>query len=149
VSRKSEAFEGTPENVFSSQACDALIALCVSRSGVQGFTASELARQVRLLSNQTESEYGPRRAAYDLKKLRAKMIVRRIAQTRRYESTASGPRAMVALVVLRNKAIKPLLAAAQRLRKSRGSQNPRAIDRHYQTVRTAMQGVFDELGLAA
>jgi hypothetical protein len=31
---------------------------------------------------------------------------------------------MVALVVLRNKAIKPLLAAAQRRRKSRGAQNP-------------------------
>jgi hypothetical protein len=39
---------------------EALIALCVSASP-QGFTASELARQVRLLSNQAESEYGPRR----------------------------------------------------------------------------------------
>jgi len=78
-----------------------------------------------------------------------KEIVRRIAQTRRYESTASGLRAMVALVVLRNKAIKPLLAAAQRRRKSRGAQNPRPIDKHYETIRTAMQGVFDELGLAA
>jgi hypothetical protein len=46
----------------------------------------------------------PRRAAYDLKKLRAKNIVRRIAQAHRYESTASGLRATVALVVLRNKA---------------------------------------------
>ena len=54
-----------------------------------------------------------------------------------------------ALVVLRNKAIKPLLAAAQRRRKSRGAQNPRPIDKHYETIRTAMQGVFDELGLAA
>ncbi len=45
--------------------------------------------------------------AADLKKLRAKNIVQRIGQTRRYESTASGLRAMVALVVLRNKAIKP------------------------------------------
>jgi hypothetical protein len=36
---------------------------------------------------------------------------------------------MVALVVLRNKAIKPLLAAAQGRRKSRGAQNPRPIDR--------------------
>ena len=54
----------------------------------------------------------------------------------------------VALVVLRNKAIKPLLAAAQRLRKSRGPQNPRAIDKHYETIRAAMQGVFAELGLA-
>src|SRR6266446_6434352 len=85
----------------------------------------------------------------DLKKLRAKMIVRRITQTRTYESTASGLRAMVALVVLRNKAIKPLLAAAQRRRKSRGAQNPRPIDRHYETIRMAMQRVFDELGLAA
>jgi hypothetical protein len=65
------------------------------------------------------------------------------------ESTSSGLKAMVALVVLRNKAIKPLLAAAQRRRKSRGAQNPRPIDKHYETIRTAMQGVFDELGLAA
>jgi hypothetical protein len=56
---------------------------------------------------------------------------------------------MVALVVLRNKAIKPLSAAAQRRRKSRGAQNPRPIDKHYETIRTAMQGVFDELRLAA
>jgi DNA-binding transcriptional ArsR family regulator len=128
---------------------EALIALCVSPSESQGFTASELARQVRLLSNQSESQYGPRRAAYDLKKLRAKNIVQRIGQTRRYQSTPSGLRAMVALVVLRNKAIKPLLAAAHRRRKSRGAQNPRPIDKHYETIRTAMQGVFDELGLAA
>jgi hypothetical protein len=127
---------------------EALIALSVSPSPL-GFTASELARQVRLLSNQAESDYGPRRAAYDLKKLRAKNIVQRIMQTRRYQSTASGLRAMVSLVVLRNKAIKPLLAAAQRRRKSRGAQNPRPIDKHYETIRTAMQGVFDELGLAA
>src|SRR6516164_8666484 len=106
---------------------EALIALCVSPSA-QGFTASELARQVRLLSNQAESEYGPRRAAYDLKKLRAKDIVQRIGQTRRYQSSASGLRAMVALVVLRNKVIKPLLAAAHRGRKSRGAQKPRPID---------------------
>jgi len=64
---------------------EALIALCVSPSA-QGFTASELARQVRLLGNQAQSDYGPRRAAYDLKKLRAKNIVHRIGQTRRYES---------------------------------------------------------------
>lgn len=48
-----------------------------------GFTASELASQVRTLSKQSESEYGPRRAAYDLKKLRGKKILQRIGQTRR------------------------------------------------------------------
>src|SRR6266566_934429 len=58
-------------------------------------------------------------------------------------------KAMVALVVLRNKAIKPLLAAAQDLRPSRGAQNPRSLDRNYEIIRTAMQVVFQELGLAA
>jgi hypothetical protein len=89
---------------------ETLVALGVSPSA-QGFTASELARQVRLLSNQSESDYGARRAAYDLKKLRAKQILRRVAQTRRYESTARGLRGMVALLVLRDKAIKPLLVS--------------------------------------
>jgi hypothetical protein len=56
---------------------------------------------------------------------------------------------MVALVVLRNKAIKPLLAAAQRRRKITGRTNPRPVDKHYETFRMATQGVFDEPGLAA
>ena len=56
---------------------------------------------------------------------------------------------MVVLVVLRNKAIKPLLAAAQGLYPSRGAQNPRPLDRNYETIRMAMQSVFQELGLAA
>ena len=114
-----------------------------------GFTASELAGQVRALSKQNESEYGARRAAYDLKKLRGKKIVRRLGQTRRYESIPKGLKAMAALVVLRNKAIKPLLAAAQDVRPSRGTQNPSALDTHYNTIRMAMRGVFKELGLAA
>ena len=125
---------------------EAVIALS---SSPHGFTASELARQVRVLSQQRESAYGARRAAYDLKKLRGKKIVRRIDQTRRYESMPKGLRAIIALVVLRNKAIQPLLAAAQDLRPSRGAQNPRALDTHYDTIRTAMRGVFQELGLAA
>jgi hypothetical protein len=54
---------------------------------------------------------------------------------------------MAALVVLRDQAIKPLLAAAQELRPSHGAQNPTPIDTHYDTIRTAMRGVFQELGL--
>src|SRR5215469_17032307 len=40
-----------------------------------GFTASELANQVRALGKQWASEYSARHAAYDLKKLRGKNIV--------------------------------------------------------------------------
>ena len=125
---------------------EAVIALSTSPDG---FTASALAARVRALSKQPEAEYGPRRASYDLKKLRGKEIVRRIGRTRRYEPMTAGLKAMTALVVLRNKAIKPLLAAAQELRPTHGAQNPRALDTHYDAIRVAMQGVFHELGLAA
>jgi hypothetical protein len=50
-----------------------------------GFTASELAQQVRTVSRQSESQYGARRAAYDLKKFRGKQIVCRIEKRLRYE----------------------------------------------------------------
>jgi hypothetical protein len=88
------------------QVVEALIALSPSPNG---FTASDVAARVRALSKQSPCQYGPRHAAYDLKKLRGKQIVRRIGHIRRYESLPTGLRATTALLVLRNKAIKPLL----------------------------------------
>ena len=80
---------------------EALIALSPSANG---FTASDVAARVCASHKQTPSHYGPRQAAYDLKKLRGKQIVRRIGHTRRYEPLPAGLRAMTALVV---SAIKP------------------------------------------
>jgi hypothetical protein len=121
---------------------EAVIALSPSPNG---FTASDIATRVR----HRYAPYGPRHAAYDLKKLRGKHIVCRIGHTRRYEPLASGLRAITALVVLRNKAIKPLLAAARPLHPTRGGRNPKPIDAHYHALQLAMQGVFHELGIAA
>ena len=70
-----------------------------------GFTASDVATRVRAIDNEHQTQYSPRQAAYDLKKLRGKHIVSRIGHTRRYEALPSGLRAMTALIVLRNKAI--------------------------------------------
>ena len=86
----------------SRRVAEAVIALSASPGG---FTASALAAQVRALGNQGPSAYGPRQAAYDLKKLRGKQLVRRVGSTRRYEPLPSGLRAIVALLVLRTKAI--------------------------------------------
>ena len=76
-------------------------------------------------------------------------MVERIGKTRYYRSTPAGLRAIAALEVLREKAIRPLPAAVQEIRPSRGSQNPTALDRHYETVRVGMAGVLRELGVAA
>src|SRR5215469_11493272 len=107
---------------------------------------SDVAAGVRLRTKHS-LHYGPRQAAYDLKKLRGKQIVQRIGRTRHYQTSSIGLRAMTALVVLRNKAIKPLLAAAQPIRATRGAHNAKPFDAHYRTIRIAMNGVFHELGL--
>jgi len=73
---------------------EAVIALSASP---HEFTASELARQVRVLSQPRESEYGARRAAYDLNKLRGQEDRPAIDQTRRYEPMPKGLRAIIAL----------------------------------------------------
>jgi hypothetical protein len=125
---------------------EAVIALSAASDG---FTASDLAARVRALGQQTLAQYGPTRAAYDLKKFRGQQIVQRIGATRRYEAGPAGLKAITALVVLRDKAIKPLLAAAQELRPRRGAHNPTPLDAHYDALRTAMRGVFHELGIAA
>jgi hypothetical protein len=124
----------------------AVLALAASPDG---FTASQLAERVRMQSRDKGFQYGPRRAAYDLKKLRGKQIVSRIGKTPRYKVITAGLRAMTALVILREKTIKPLLAAAKDHRRSRRPRNPAPIDAYYYTIRAAMCGLFHELGIAA
>ena len=114
-----------------------------------GFTASDLARHVNALSGATESEYGPRRAAYDIKKLRAKEMVRKIGKSRRYEPVPEGLRALTALLVLRHKIIRPLLAASAQPEPPAQPTNPMPMDHHYESLRSGMRNLFTELGIAA
>jgi hypothetical protein len=114
-----------------------------------GFTASHLAAKIQSLNGWSESDYGPRRAAYDLKKFRAKNLARKIEGTRRYEILPQGLRALAALVVLRDKVIKPLLAASCHLKRGRKPKSPSPLDQHYDTLRTGMLGLFKELQIAA
>jgi hypothetical protein len=50
-------------------------------------------------------------------------------------------KAITALIVLRDKAIKPLLAAAQGQRRHRGAQNPTPLDAHYANSRLATEPI--------
>jgi hypothetical protein len=115
----------------------------------RGFTTSDLARQVQRLGGSAASAYTPRRAAYDLKKLRGKQLVHRIKGTRRYEAPPTGLKTLATVTVLRTHVIKPLLAAAEHSPLPRGGHNPTPLDQHYEALRTRMHGVFHELGIAA
>jgi hypothetical protein len=114
-----------------------------------GFTSSDLAQQVHSMSDQPESDYGVRRAAYDIKKLRAKGMVRRIGNSRRYEPVTEGLRSLTALLVLREKIIRPLLAASGQPEPPGKPANPVPIDYHYESLRAGMRSLFTELGIAA
>ena len=125
---------------------DAVLALASSPTG---FTASDLAEKVRAMSGESDSAYGARRAAYDIKKLRGKGMVLKIGASRRYEPLPEGLRALTALVVLREKVIRPLLAASTRPEPHSKLSNPTPIDQHYENLRAGMRGLFTELGVAA
>jgi len=79
----------------------------------KGFTASDLAAQVRTLNGPSAKPYQPRQAAYDLKKLRGKKLVSKIGNSRRYEATPHGLKAMAALAVLRDKVHRRLVPSSE------------------------------------
>ena len=113
-----------------------------------GFTASELAQKVRVMSGEAESAYGPQRAAYDLKKLRGKGLVHKIGTSRRYDSEPASLRAMTTLLVLREKVIRPLLAASQHPEPQNHPRHPTPVDQHYEHLRAGMRELFTELGVS-
>jgi hypothetical protein len=123
-----------------------IVALSTSPAG---FSASELAAQVRAIQGQAESEYGARRAAYDIKKLRGKGLLVKRGKSRRYEAVPEGLRAITALLVLREKVIRPLLAASRNSAKRPKLQNQTRIDRRYESLRDTMRLLFKDLGVAA
>jgi len=115
----------------------------------QGFRVADVAAQVRTLTGQTADAYGPRHAAYDLKKLRAKHLVETVPSSRRYRVPPTGVRTIVALVILRDKVITPILAGTATSKMGRKPKTWSPIDAHYETIRKDMQTLFEDLGLAA
>ena len=111
-----------------------------------GFTSGDLAIKVQQRLRVSAEEYQPRQAAYDLKKLRGKKLVQKIGKTRWYEASAEGLRMLVALGMLREKVLKPVL----RIRNLQGppprSNNP--VDHHYYNLRQEMRRLFKTLKIA-
>ncbi len=73
----------------------------------------------------------------------------KIGNSRRYEATPEGLKAMTALTVLRDKVLKPLLAASCHAKLSPEPDNSLPLDQHYENVRCSMRGLFGALGIAA
>jgi hypothetical protein len=113
----------------------------------RGFSVAQLAAKVRNLLGWPPDRYLPRHAAYDLKKLRGKLWVTMLGNSRRYEPTALGLKTMAALLTLRTKVIKPFLAAAQGASANRSRQQT-ALDIQYGKVQSEMHVLLQLLGIA-
>lgn len=124
----------------------ALIALAPQPGG---FTAEQLALRVRTQQGRAMAKYNTRKAAYDLRKLRGKTLVQRIANSRRYRVRRPGIRTLAALLILRENVLKPVLAGVCRPKRGRPPSNIHPLDLHYQTLQRHMLSTLQYLKLAA
>ena len=135
---------------INKQRMRAVMAAAVALSAKpHGFNASDVVRQVCCQTGQTAQEYSPTRAAYDLKKLRSKNLIAKIAKSRRYTTTPEGLRIMVALSVLCDKVLKPLLAGITASDRGPKAPSPSPMDIRLEAVRAEMVLLLDELQFAA
>jgi hypothetical protein len=112
-----------------------------------GFTASQLAAKVRDLLGWQEAQYHSRQAAYDLKKLRGKQWVQKIENSRHYQPDEQGLKTMAALLTLREKVVKPVLAGAGKPKGGRKPKNQTDLDIQYGKVQTEMRHLLNMLGI--
>jgi len=115
----------------------------------EGFSAANLAERVRAQQGGVMASYVPRQAAYDLTKLRGKSLVERIDKTRRYRVRRPGIRTLVALQILREQVIKPVLAGVCRPKRGRPPKNLHPLDDHYQKLQREMLATLQTLKIAA
>lgn len=113
-----------------------------------GFAASDLAAKVRQILRDSAAAYLPRHAAYDLKKLRAKQLVHKLGNSRKYALTATGLSAIPALAILREKVIKPVLAATANPMPAPKPKNQQPLDFLYHSIQLLFQQLFQQLGFA-
>src|ERR1035441_5327487 len=77
-------------------------------------------------------ELSPRRPGQPPRPGRRAAIPTKIGASRRYESVPEGLRAIAALLILREKVIRPLLAASQRPEPVSKPNHPTPVDHHYE-----------------
>jgi hypothetical protein len=78
-----------------------------------------------------------------------KQMVQKRPRSRHYQALPEGLRAMAALVLLRDKVIKPVLASQCDLRRRPKLRNPKPIDLRYDALQRHMSDLLEELGMTA
>jgi hypothetical protein len=105
--------------------------------------------RVREQQGSALADYGAQRAAYDLRKLRGKEVVERVGRMRRYRVKPAGVRVLAGLLILREKAIKPVLAEVQHPKRGRPPKTVALLDLLDQNLQKEWLATRRTLKLAA
>jgi hypothetical protein len=134
-------------NMASARMAAVMEAVVALSTRPEGFSSGDLAKKVQERLGASAKDYQSRQAAYDLKKLRGKKLVHKIGKSRLYEAPAEGLRTLVALGLLRDKVLKPVLRNRNLQSPPPRSNNP--VDHHYYNLRQEMRRLFRTLNITA
>ena len=129
-------------NVHQPRMRAVLKAVIALAAAPHGFHCADLADKVQ---NSTLRDYTPRQAVAPL---RGKHLVRKIDNSRRYEPLPEGLQNMAALLIVREKVLKPILAGAGKPERGRKPKHQSQTDIHYANMQTEMRHLFQTIGLA-
>jgi hypothetical protein len=108
---------------------NALAAVLALTAAPNGFTVTQFAEQVRVMTGQTTAGYSTRHASYDLRKIRGKHLVDKPGRTRRYHVPPDAARTIAALLTLRDQVIAPIIAGVRSPRTGRRPITWTPVDR--------------------
>lgn len=112
-----------------------------------GFRLADVVQHVRQMTS--AAAYTLRQAAYDLKKLRAKNLVERVGRSRRYTVPAWALKALTAVLLLKDKVIKPVLANLGAPLNRPQPEQTSPLDEHYLRLQADLRTLFEAIGIAA
>jgi hypothetical protein len=108
-----------------------------------GFRLSDVVKIMKI----TNPEYSLRHAAYDLRKLRGKNIIQKINKSRSYKATPHGLKAISALLIIREKVIKPVLEGVCKPKRGKKIKVQNNIDLLYNKICFDMNDLFKTMGI--
>ena len=110
-----------------------------------GFTVAKLTAKVNSISPGADDTV--RQGAYDLCKLRAHEVITKPGHGRRYCVAPHAALTIVALLVLHDQVIGPIVAGVHSPRLGRKPAHWTAVDRDYEALRIDMQTLFADLAV--
>lgn len=112
-----------------------------------GFTAKEVADKYVKIAQLAEGNYNARQAAYDLRKLRAKGIVYRKEKARKLRVTAKGVAMVVAIIIIREKIFKPIVAGITKEKILQPPLKLSKVDQLYISITDEIKDICNLYGL--